>query len=111
MTKRGVAAAQANHYKLPGLRANHDTPIRAGERGEETNDERAYDVHQQRVGAGALLGAAPFDPTIRTACARSSHNGVPVRPATPAHGQARSTPHSWVVAGQRRGPRPGPAPR
>jgi len=46
MTKRGLAAAQANHYKLPGFRANHDTPIRAGERGEETNDERAYDVHQ-----------------------------------------------------------------
>ena len=70
MTKRGLAAAQANHYILPGFRANHDTPIRAGERGEETNDERAYDVHQQRVGAGAFLGAAPFDPTIRTTCGR-----------------------------------------
>src|SRR5262249_33472760 len=73
---RGVAAAQPDHDELARRGADEQPPVRPGQRGEEADDERAEDVHDQRAPRKGLADEAGRDagaPVARPAAARAAH--------------------------------------
>src|SRR5262249_59722834 len=56
--ERGVAAAQPDHDELARRGADEQPPVRPGQGGEEADDERAEDVHDQRAPRKGLADEA-----------------------------------------------------
>ena len=64
----GVAAEDAGHDELARRRAGEDAAVRARQRGEEADDERAEHVHEQRAPGEGLAEQPRCDARAPIAC-------------------------------------------